>query len=741
MSELSRRAFVGGVIAGGGLLSLAIATGCGGGRQQQMIAHAEKTGELAPNIFVTVKPDGRIALAVNKAELGQGVATGYATLVAEELEVDLDAVDVHYADSLPAYRTSFRLHQTGGSRSMMEAYVPLRRAAAAAREMLVAAAAARWQVKASACAAAAGRVTHTASGRSLGYGELTRDAAHLAIPDAPRLKAPGEFRLIGKPGRRVDGRAKVDGTAGFGIDVVVPGMVHAVAIHGPVFGAAPAAVDAGLARTRRGVIDVLRFDWGVAVVAEKYWQALAAARDVIVTWGEGAAAGLDTEVMRVAMRAWKKQGTVAKNRGDLDDALGDAAGRLDAVYEAPFLAHAPMEPQNCTVHVRGGAAEVWAPCQSPTVVQEFVAEAAGLDKNDVLVHTTLSGGGFGRRIVPDVAAQAATISKRVGKPVKLIWSRDSDMTQGFYRPQFTALARGAFGADGRPTALGFHTLSQSIVLDSGDLAYAAMPGIPRALQRVIVESMLAMFSSGSLPDLFSTEGLRDTPYRVPHLRVEYTPVDSGVPVASWRSVGHSFTAFAVESFLDELAAAAGRDPVEVRRELLPEGSRARRVLDAVAKLSGWGTPLRPGLGRGLARHTSFDSEVAEVAEVEVIDGRIRVRKVYVAVDCGVAVNPDVVRAQCEGAVIFGLSAALDQEITLVDGVVQQRNYDGFPALRMHECPEIVVEILASDEPATGIGEPGLPPIAPAVANALFAATGVRLRRLPLQPSWDREHAR
>lgn len=736
MSGLSRRGFLRGALLGGGALTLAVS--CGGNSGATRIRHADQTGELVANLYVTVMPDGRISLVVNKAEIGQGVTTAYVTLAAEELYVPMDRVDVHYADSHPEMRTSTNMQVTGGSTSTKEAFVALRRAAAAAREMLVAAAAASWKVPARECRTEDGHVIHGA--RRTGYGELTKLAARETVPERPRLKPAKEFTLIGKTDRRVDARAKVVGAAQFGIDVRVPDMVHAVAIHGPVFGARPEQVSADAARTRPGVIDVLSFPWGVAVVATKHWQALAASRDVTVTWSKGDAAGLDTAEMQQAMREYRDAGTTMVDEGDAGKAISRAQTKLEVVYEAPYVAHAPLEPQNCTVSVIGKRAEVWAPTQSPTVVQAMVADTLGLSTDDVLVHTTLSGGGFGRRVVPDVCAQAAMISARVKRPVQLLWSRESDMTQGFYRPVYAIRAAAGVDAAGKVAGAKLRCLSQSIALSAKDVLGAALPGIPGALKAMFVDSLLAMFSTNTVGDLFAAEGLQGTPYKFGNLEVTAAPVQTKLPVTSWRSVGNSVTGFAMESLLDELAHAAKRDPLALRRELLPPDSRQMRVLDALAKLSKWGEAPPKGIGRGLARHFCFESEVGEVAEVELVDGRIKVRRVYAVIDCGLAVNPDIVRSQVEGAILFGLSAALDQEITLVDGVVQQRNYDTFPLVRMFEAPEIIVEILESERDPTGVGEPGLPPIAPAVANAIFALTGVRLRRMPLQRAWNERGA-
>ena len=734
--DMSRRGFLGGALATGGVLTLAVTFGCGN-KNATRIHHADATGELTANMYITVMPDGRIALTVNKTEIGQGVATGYATLCAEEIGVPIDRIDVKYADSHSAMRVSFNMQITGGSTSTKEGFKTVRHAAASARDMLVAAAAAQWKVPASECTFGDGKVMHAATKREAGYGDLTKLAAHQAVPAQPKLKAVKDFTLIGKTNNRIDARAKINGTAIYGIDVSVPGMASATMIHGPVYGAKPDTVDDAAARKHTGVIDIFATKYGVAVVAEKYWQAIAAARDVVVTWKAGATTGLDTDKLAKAMREYDDEdGTATFERGNAGKALGKAATKLSAIYEAPYLAHAPMEPQNATVSVKGGKAEVWAPTQSPTITQAFVAEALGIDMDDVLVHVTLAGGGFGRRALADVVAQAAVCSKRVKRPVKLVWSRESDMTQGFYRPIYAIKMDGGLAADGHATALRAHAISQSIALSSQELVGAALPGIPNAMKGMVVDSLLAMFSTNSVGDLFATEGLKNTPYQIGNVLISASPVQTRLPVASWRSVGNSVTGFAAESFIDEMAHAAKVGPYMFRRQMLEDGSRQARVLDALVKLAKWDNAPVPGLGRGLARHFSFETEVGEVADVEIVDGRIKVRRVYCVVDCGIAVNPDVVRAQMEGGIIFGLSAALDQEITIVGGVVQQRNYDTFPALRMFEAPEIIVQVLDSEKDPTGVGEPGLPPIAAAVANAIFALTGTRLRRLPLQRGLD-----
>ena len=745
----SRRDILRGALAGGALcVAASLAPGCGGGGRARMIRRAEQTGELAANAYVTILPSGLVALTVHKAEIGQGVSTAYATLVAEELEVEPGDIELHFADSRPEFRTTglegvplFAVHATGGSTSTREGFLPLRRAAAAAREMLVAAAAAQWDVPARECVARAGRVHHDGRGESLGYGELTKLAARQHVPDSPRLKKRGDFRVIGKHGARVDARAKVTGTATFGIDVTVPDMVCAFPIHGPTFGARPREVRADAARKSRGVIDVLSMPWGVAVVAEKYWQAQRAARLVEVDWHDGKTKGLDSAALVAAARAHRESGGTLRSDGKVGRAFrrASSAERVEAIYEVPYLAHAPLEPQNCVALVKDGKVELWAPCQSPTMIQETVADAIGVDPERVLVHTTFAGGGFGRRLLGDYAAQAAQIAKQVGRPVKLIWSRESDMTQGFYRPAAVTHVRGAVDVDKRrAVSLSYHSLSQPLTLDAAESIRGGQPTwLPEFMRAMTAKQVLALTASNTMIDMFATEGAHDTPYRIPNLRVEYTPVDTGIPVASWRSVGHSINGFVMESAIDELAHAAKADPLAFRLAHLEDGSRERRVLEAVAKLAGWGGAPPAGHAWGIARHTSFGTEAAEVAEVTVVGGRIRVTRVWCAVDCGLVVNPDIVRAQLEGGIVFGLSAALDQEITMIDGVVQQHNFDTFPSLRMHECPHIETTIAETDsDDLTGVGEPAVPPIAPAVANALFALTGKRVRTLPLQRGYD-----
>ncbi|HEY0195627.1 MAG TPA: molybdopterin cofactor-binding domain-containing protein, partial [Kofleriaceae bacterium] len=604
MTELSRRGFLHGVLAGGGALALAA---CGGGGQATRIRHADQTGELTANLYITVRPDGRIALIVNNAEIGQGVSTGYATMVAEELGAPLDHIDVTYAGADKRMRR-IGLQITGGSTSTAEAFGGLRKAAASAREMLIAAAAASWRVAPEQCHAADGHVR--CGERALAFAALTRDAARQDVPSEPRLKPAKDFTLIGKVDRRIDARGKVDGTAVFGIDVRFPDMVNAYAIHGPSFGARPTAVR--VVREHPGVLGVYRFDWGVAIVADKFWQARAAAADVEITWDAGALRGLDSETLTAAMRVHDGEGKAEQSHGDAGAALAHAETRVGGIYEAPYLAHAPLEPQNATAHVVDGKVELWAPTQSPTLAQAFIASALGLDMDDVTVHVTLCGGGFGRRAIADVCAQAAQVAARVGRPVKLTWTRESDMTQAWYRPVYAVRVEGAV-AGGAVTGARIHCISQSIALSGKTLFGAALSGLPGPVRRRVTDAALAIFSTNSVGDVFATEGLRNTPYQLPSFELRSEPVQNALPVAFWRSVGNSVTGFVMEGLIDELAVAARQDPFALRRALVPAGSRQRRVLDRLEQLSGWRTPAAPGIGRGLARHLAFDTEVGQVA--------------------------------------------------------------------------------------------------------------------------------
>ncbi len=614
--------------------------------------------------------------------------------------------------------------RTGGSNAIRSSWEPLRKAGAAAREMLVAAAAQMWKVDRATCRAERGAVVHVPTGRRLSYGTLAARAATLPVPaDAP-LKDPKDFRLIGTRVPRLDTPAKVDGSAVFGIDVNVPGMLIASIERSPVLGGRLRRLDADRTKAMPGVRDVVALEpsswigtngaWaagcaaGVAVVAETYWQAVQGRGALEIEWDEGEAGTLDSAGIRAQLAALTdRPGVVAQSLGDAAAALTGAAERVEAVYEVPFVHHATMEPMNCTAHVRADGVDVWAPTQNQGDAQRVAAELTGLPREKVRIHTTFLGGGFGRRLEPDFVSEAVRVSQAVGAPVKVIWSREDDMRNGFYRP--TSYNRFAAGLDasGRPVAWTHRIAGTPLRLKFGPL------------EKGIDDSLV--------------DGAIDLPYAIPNLLVDQAVLElPAVPRGPWRSVGVSHNGFVTECFLDEIAAAGGRDPFELRRELLRDKPRHRRTLELAAEKAGWGTPLSAGRGRGIALAEWGPTVCVEVAEVQVdADGSVRVPRVVCAVDCGPAVNVGQIEAQIQGGVVFGLSAALYGEITLERGRVVQGNFDTYPVVRMSDAPAVEVHIVPSTDPQGGTGEPGVPPIAPAVCNAIFAATGKRIRRLPI----------
>ncbi|HEY7745136.1 MAG TPA: xanthine dehydrogenase family protein molybdopterin-binding subunit [Desulfuromonadales bacterium] len=668
---------------------------------------------IEPNAWLRIAPSGQVTILVAKSEMGQGVYTSMPMLIAEELEADWSRIRVEAAPVAPVYNhLIFGMQATGGSTSVATSWEQLRTVGAAARLMLVAAAAQQWQVPVSECLAEQGEVRHPPSGRRLGYGELAPTAENLPVPTPIRLKDPKDFRLIGRPLPRLDTPEKVDGSGRFGLDVTLPRMLTAVVARAPVFGGRVKSVQAEKARATPGVRVVAEVPTGVAVAADDFWTALKGREALAIEWDEGAGALLSSDGLRLRFAELAQQpGAVARRDGTPEEALAGAPRRLEAEYEVPFLAHATMEPLNCVVDLREEACDVWTGTQFQTADRDAAAAAAGLKPEQVRVHTMLLGGGFGRRANPhsDFVREAVQVAKAVKAPVKVVWTREDDMRGGYYRPLWYDRLAAGLDAAGRPVAWTHRIVGQSI-MDGTLFASSIKNGI----------------------DPTSVEGAADLPYAIPNVMVELHSPKLAVPVQWWRSVGHSHTGFVVESFLDELASAAGEDPFFFRRRLLAGHPRHLGVLELAAKRAGWGEPLPKGQGRGIAVHASFGSFVAQVAEASVAtDGRIRVHRVVCAVDCGRVVNPDTVKAQMEGGIVFGLSAALFGAVTLADGRVQQGNFDDYPILRIDETPQIEVHIVESTEKPTGVGEPGVPPIAAAVGNAVFAATGLRLRRLPM----------
>jgi isoquinoline 1-oxidoreductase beta subunit len=676
-------------------------------RFAQAAAAASAASGFTPNAFLRIAADGRVTVVCGLSEMGQGVHMGIATLLAEELDADWKSVRLEQAPVDKAYNNPiFGMQATGGSTSIRGHYEPMRKAGAAAREMLVAAAAAQWGVDAAACRTQDGRVIGPGD-RSAGYGELAAAAAKLPVPQNPTLKDPKDFRIIGKGLTRIDAPAKVNGSAGFGIDVKLPGLLTAVMVHAPVPGAKVVSVDDKAAKAMPGVRQVLQIPQGVAVLAEGYWPALKGRDALVVQWDDGPLGALSSaDISRQLTDATTQPGAIARSEGD---ANAVAAKTVTAVYEAPYLAHACMEPMNCTAWVRAGDAEVWAPTQGPGPLQGIVAQLTGLPPEKVQVHTTYLGGGFGRRFAADFVIAATLISKAAGAPVKLVYTREDDMRAWFYRP--AAVARFTAGLDsaGNPVSFTARVASPALSVAAG-----FTQDLPKGI------------------DEFAIEGIGDMHYAFPHLRVEYNRAEPGIPLWFWRSVGHSQNVYFIEAFIDEVAAAAGKDPVEFRRGLLSKQPRMLGVLNLAAQKAGWGLPLPAGVHRGVAITNCFGSYVAQVAEVSMAaNGRPRVHRVVAAVDCGRTVNPDVIHRQVEGSIVYGLSAALHEKITFKNGRVEQSNFSDYPMLRMNEMPKVEVHIVPSNEAPGGIGEPGLPPATPAVVNAIFAATGKPVRTLPI----------
>lgn len=689
---------------------------------------AESKAALSPMGLLRITPDDVVTLVVTRVEMGQGTATMQAQLLAEELHVSPAKLALELATADRRYDNPVLGAQlTGGSTSTSTSWEPFRRAGATAREMLVRAAAERWGVPASECLAQDGAVTHARSKRRATYGELCEAAAKLSVPTVT-LKMKG-FTVIGQPVPRVDAPVKVDGRAVFGLDVQVPGALTAVILRSPVPHGTVASFDAAEAKAMPGVTHVVQVPSGIAVVAQTYWHARTAAAKVKVSWNDGAMGSFESSALEATHLALLRgtDGKRVTNKGDVDAAFQRAAQVVEAEYTLPFLAHAPMEPQNATARMTDTQVEVWAPTQGPGLAVEQIRRV--VDK-PVVFHQTWLGGGFGRRISQDSVLEAVQVSKAIGKPVKVVWSREDDLRHSPYRPAATHRVRGALDAKGRVLAWHHRVATQSILSALvGELAGAMMAGAPEFLRNLAGSAGASALGNR---DETSFEGVNTLPYAVDALAVDFVRHESGVPPAFWRSVGHSHTAFATESFVDELAHAAKVDPVEFRKGLLKFQHRHRWVLELAAEKARWTTKPPEGAARGVAVHKSFESYCAAVAEVRLVEGAVRVEQLVMAIDCGRVVNPDGVRAQLESAAVFGLSAALHQEIRFAQGKVAQSNFHEYPPLRMNECPRIEVHLRENEAPPTGVGEPGVPVIAPAVANAVFALTGQRLRALPLK---------
>ena len=703
----SRRALVTGALAGGFVLAFRLPVKAANEPEQ---APDNPAGQFAPNAFIRIDHAGKTTLVMPQVEMGQGVYTAVAMILADELDADFAAVTLEHAppnDKLYGNPT-FGIQVTGNSNSIRSFWKPLRVAGASARAMLVAAAAGQWQVDPATCSASNGKVTHSASGRVAAYGDLVDAASSVPVPQNPPLKDPKEFTLIGKPLKRLDTPIKTDGKVVYGIDALLPGMKFATLMQCPVFGGKVAHVDDSAAKAVPGVQQIVVLDDLVAVVGDHTWAAKKGLDALKVTWNEGANAKVSSaDIWEDLRAASQKDGVVAKSVGDI--AKGFAQGeRIDGEYELPFLAHAPMEPLNCTVHVTPGACGVWTGTQVLTRVQEYAAKAAGLPLDKVTAYNHLLGGGFGRRLEADMVAAAVRIGKQVDGPVKVVWTREEDIQHDIYRPVYRDVISATLSG-GKIAAWKYRVTGSSILAR----------WLPPAFQGGI--------------DIDAVDSAVDNPYDIPNFQVEYVRAEPpAVPTGFWRGVGPNNNVFATECFMDELAHKAGADPIAFRLGMLGKTPRLKAALELVAEKSSWGQPLPARTGRGVCAQPSFGSFIATVVECEVDEhGEVHLRRVTSAVDTGIAVNPDTIVAQLQGGLIFGLTAALFGEITIERGRVRQSNFNDYRMLRIDEVPKIDIHLIKSGEDPGGIGETGATAGPPALRNAIYAATGVALRRLPI----------
>jgi isoquinoline 1-oxidoreductase beta subunit len=714
MTIPSRREFLktGALVTGG----LVIAFAAPGVRRFAWAEPGPDGAPFAPNAFLRVGSDDSVTVLLAHSEMGQGIWTALPMLIAEELDADWSRIKVEHAPAAPVYaHTAFGIQMTGGSTSTWSEFDRYRQAGALGRALLVQAAAERFGVAPADCRTENGVVI--AGGRRARYGELADAAARLRAPKTVPLKDPKDWKIIGKRTRRLDTPEKITGRAKFGMDVQFDGLLTAVVARGPVFGAKVKSFDATRAKAVPGVQSVVQVPTGVAVLADHFWAAKVGRDALEVDWDLGPGADLDSAGLREQFgKLARTKGLPAARGGEVTGALAKASKTIEADYYVPYLAHAMMEPPNCTVRIGRGKCEIWAGTQFQTLDQQLAAKITGLKPEQVEVHTTFLGGGFGRRANPtsDFVTEAVHVAKASGRPVKVVWTREDDIRGGYYRPSYVHRARIGLGADGMPIAWEHALAGQSII--------AGTPFEPMLVKDGV--------------DATSVEGVADSPYlkEVPNHRVDLHSPKTPVTVLWWRSVGHSYNAFVMESLIDELAHAAGKDPVEYRRRLLQKHPRHLGVLQLAAEKAGWGSALPSGRARGVAVHESFGSYVSQVAEVSMRSGGIRVHRVVCAIDCGIAVNPETIVAQMESGIAFGLSAVLHSALHLEKGRVRESNFHDYRVLRLNEMPAVEVHIVPTTEKPGGVGEPGVPPIAPAVANAVFALTGQRLRELPLRPT-------
>ncbi len=729
---MNRRAFLKVSAGASGSLMVAMALpGCAG----IQTGYESETGEWRPDAWLELTRNDEVFFTLARVEMGQGTYTGLTTLIAEELEIQPERITPRFAPVAPEYRNPlYKLQLTGGSTSLATSWEPLRMAGAEARQMLVMAAARVWKVTAAECHASEGRVVHPNGFDSMAYGKLVELAATEVVRGEIALKPRSEWKYIGKQKGRLDARAKSTGAAIYGIDVDLPEMVYGVISRPPRRGGRVRGFNGDQVRAMTGVLEVFETERGVAVVADKYWRARKAQNALTVDWDVSDALSLSTDDVFDSYRsaADEDPGESERSEGSINSAVKDADRVLEAEYAQPYLAHATLEPMNATAWYRDGRMEVWAPTQAPDLGRIAAARVTDLGPDDITIHTTFLGGGFGRRLTQDYIEEAASVAYQVRRPVKVIWSREEDTRHDLYRPAM--LHRMKASLSGGQLTGWHHQIVGPQILDwyVRNAAPAQYPWAPKFMYDTLGKVGLMAEGIATPKDISAIEGAIDYPYQVANIDIRHTHTDPGIPITWWRSVGYSHNGFAVETFMDELAHEAGEDPYRFRRGLVSHEPRHLAVLDRVARLADWESPVPERRARGLALFRSFGTYVAQVVEVGIENGVIRVYKVTCSVDCGEVVNPRIVEDQIEGGILFGLTAALYGEITLENGEVQQSNFHDYPLIRQYERPEVLVDIVDSNEMPTGVGEPGVPPVIPALGNALFALTGKRQRSLPLK---------
>jgi isoquinoline 1-oxidoreductase beta subunit len=726
-----------GLFAGTGLVVGLQLSNCNGRKESSDFDEVPNTKSFAPNAWIRIRHDDTVTVMVNHSEMGQGISTALPMIVAEELEADWSKVRFEIAPVADVYKhPTYGIQWTVSSMSVESSWDPLREAGAAARELFISSAADTWGVSRKECRAENSRVIHVSSGRMLRYGELIDKAAGMPIPEKIKLKKPDQYKIIGQPVHRLDTLVKTDGSARFGIDVKLPGMLAATVVHPPVFGSAIKSFNQQETMTLPGVRQVFPVETGIAIVADTFWQARAAMETLEIEWDGHKNQSIDSEqLFKLWAQKGKQEGEAFFETGDIDEVFKNAEVILEGTYNLPYQAHATPEPMNCTADVREKTCEIWVPTQNQKGAQEIAARITGLDNTMIKIHTTYLGGGFGRRVLVDYVGEAVEISQKMKAPVKVIWTREEDIRRDYYRPATHNVMKAVIDRQGKPIAwlhriVGADVFGQALPKVISAMMPDATPRFIKNTATSLAESLMPRFVSGKKAIL----GAGPLPYSFKNMRVEFINEDPGIPICWWRSVAPSSNCFAVECFMDEIAAATKRDPYELRCDLLADSPRLLYVLRLAAEKADWHRKPAKGIHRGIACHNFQNTMMAMVAEASVNPGGdIKVHRVVCALDCGLVINPKTIEAQVQSAVVFGLTATIKSSISIKNGKTQQSNFDDFPILRMDEMPVVMTYIVSSREPPTGIGEVAVPLIGPAVANAVFSATGKPVRKLHITP--------